>query len=231
MAAHDGRAGCDRGGICIGGTCVIRGCIPKKLFVYASHFSEDFEDAAGFGWTVPTTKFDWNVSIANKNKEIARLEGLYRRMSRPPASKSSWTRAVFDDAHTLRLVEADTRRDGRQNPDRHRRPSLARAPAMLPGSEHCITSNEAFHLEELPEAHPDRRRRLYRARIRPYLPRPGRRGVAVYRGPKILRGFDEDMRDALRPKSTPKRGIRVLLDANSPSRYAGRNASTPTGTR
>ena len=56
----------------VGGTCVIRGCIPKKLFVYASHFSEDFEDAAGFGWTVPTAKFDWNVLVAAKNKEIAR---------------------------------------------------------------------------------------------------------------------------------------------------------------
>ena len=61
-----------------GGTCVIRGCIPKKLFVYASHYMEDFEDAGGFGWTVPRPKFDWNVLVANKNKEIARLEGIYR---------------------------------------------------------------------------------------------------------------------------------------------------------
>src|SRR6202789_466394 len=61
-----------------GGTCVIRGCIPKKLFVYASHFSEDFEDAAGFGWTVPEKHFDWNILVANKNKEIARLSDLYR---------------------------------------------------------------------------------------------------------------------------------------------------------
>src|ERR1700761_5015179 len=60
-----------------GGTCVIRGCIPKKLFVYASHFGEDFEDSAGFGWTIPEKYFDWNVLIANKNREIARLEGLY----------------------------------------------------------------------------------------------------------------------------------------------------------
>src|SRR5215469_16853558 len=61
-----------------GGTCVLRGCIPKKLFVYASHYREDFEDAAGFGWTVPPAHFDWNTLVANKDKEIARLEGLYR---------------------------------------------------------------------------------------------------------------------------------------------------------
>ena len=62
-----------------GGTCVIRGCIPKKLFVYASHYAEDFEDAGGFGWTVPRPKFDWDVLVANKDKEIARLEGLYHQ--------------------------------------------------------------------------------------------------------------------------------------------------------
>src|SRR5271155_3089575 len=63
----------------LGGTCVIRGCIPKKLFVYASHFSEDFVDAGAFGWTVPTTKFDWNVLVVNKNKEVARLESIYHK--------------------------------------------------------------------------------------------------------------------------------------------------------
>src|ERR1700679_3832022 len=61
-----------------GGTCVIRGCIPKKLFVYAAQFGEDFEDAAGFGWTVPEKRFDWNVLVANKNREIARLSDIYR---------------------------------------------------------------------------------------------------------------------------------------------------------
>ena len=66
----------------LGGTCVIRGCIPKKLFVYASQFSEEFEDSAGFGWTVPSRKFDWNVLVANKNKEIARLISLYREERR-----------------------------------------------------------------------------------------------------------------------------------------------------
>src|SRR5579871_6290521 len=61
-----------------GGTCVIRGCIPKKLFVYASHFAEDFEDSAAYGWTVPERHLDWNVLIANKNNEIARIENVYR---------------------------------------------------------------------------------------------------------------------------------------------------------
>ncbi|HUO91325.1 MAG TPA: FAD-dependent oxidoreductase, partial [Rhizomicrobium sp.] len=63
----------------LGGTCVLRGCIPKKLFVYASEYGEEFEHSAAYGWTVPSRSFDWNVLVANKNKEIARLEGLYHK--------------------------------------------------------------------------------------------------------------------------------------------------------
>src|SRR5882757_10255439 len=87
----------------IGGTCVIRGCIPKKLLVYASRFAHEFEDAAGFGWTVPPAAFDWPTLIANKDKEIARLEGIYTANIEKSGARIVKTRAVFEDAHTLRL--------------------------------------------------------------------------------------------------------------------------------
>src|ERR1700744_4009845 len=81
----------------MGGTCVIRGCIPKKLFVYASHFSEDFHDATGYGWTVGETRFDWPTLIANKDKEIARLEAIYRRNVEAAGVTIFGDRAVFED--------------------------------------------------------------------------------------------------------------------------------------
>ena len=80
----------------MGGTCVIRGCIPKKLFVYASQFAEDFEDAAGFGWTLGSKKFDWPTLIANKDKEIARLEGMYTKNVKAAGVEIFADRAVFE---------------------------------------------------------------------------------------------------------------------------------------
>src|SRR5690606_16909758 len=86
-----------------GGTCVIRGCVPKKLFVYASQFPEHFEDAAGYGWTVPQARFDWKTLVANKDREIARLEGLYRKNVRAAGGETFQSRAVLVDRHTIRL--------------------------------------------------------------------------------------------------------------------------------
>src|SRR6201746_2943179 len=87
----------------MGGTCVIRGCVPKKLLVYASHIHQEIEDAAGFGWTSPSATFDWPTLIANKEKEIARLEGIYTTNVEKSGARIVKTRAVFEDAHTLRL--------------------------------------------------------------------------------------------------------------------------------
>src|ERR1700726_964954 len=92
-----------------GGTCVIRGCIPKKLLVYASHFGEDFEDAAGFGWTVPERRFDWNVLIAHKNKEIARIQDVYRDAVEKAGVEVLMDRAEFEDAHTIALKKSGRR--------------------------------------------------------------------------------------------------------------------------
>src|SRR5579872_2327568 len=88
----------------MGGTCVIRGCIPKKLLVYASQFSENFLDAPGYGWTIGETRFDWPTLIANKDREIARLEGLYTHNVKAAGVEIFADRAVFEDEHALRLV-------------------------------------------------------------------------------------------------------------------------------
>ncbi|RME98413.1 MAG: glutathione-disulfide reductase, partial [Alphaproteobacteria bacterium] len=91
----------------VGGTCVIRGCVPKKLFVYASRFSGEFEDARGFGWTVGETSFDWPTLVANKDREIARLEAIYQRNLAASGVEIIADRAELVDAHTLRLVGQD----------------------------------------------------------------------------------------------------------------------------
>jgi glutathione reductase (NADPH) len=193
-----------------GGTCVIRGCIPKKLFVYASHFGEDFEDCAAYGWTVPERRFDWNVLIANKNKEIARIEGLYRENVGLAGAEIFMERAEFEDAHTIRLMKSDKRITAERfliatggYPSRDM--------GGAPGAEHCITSNEAFHLEKFPRRVVVAGGGYIAIEFAHIFHGLGAEVTLVYRGPKILRGFDEDMRDVL-TQSSQKRGLRILTD-------------------
>ena len=93
----------------MGGTCVIRGCVPKKLLVYASRFGDEFEDAAGFGWTVPPARFDWATLIRNKDAEIARLENVYRWNLATAGVEIVDSRAVVEDAHTVQVVKSGAR--------------------------------------------------------------------------------------------------------------------------
>ena len=104
----------------MGGTCVIRGCVPKKLFVIGSHIRHEIEDAAGFGWTIPQVSFDWKTLVANKDKEIARLEGIYTANVERVGATVLKTRAVIEDPHTLRLANGK-QGDGQIHFDRHRR--------------------------------------------------------------------------------------------------------------
>ena len=154
----------------MGGTCVIRGCVPKKLFVIGSHFRQEIEDAAGFGWTIPPATFDWPTLIANKDKEIARLEAAYTtNVEKAGRRRSSRRRAVFEDAHTLRLADGSERSRAK-----YILIATGGAPnhgAAIPGIEHVISSNEAFHLHGAAEAHRDPGRRLYRAGVRLHLRR------------------------------------------------------------
>ncbi len=190
-----------------GGTCVIRGCVPKKLFVYASQFHEHFEDAAGFGWTVGESTFDWQKLIAAKDNEIARLEGLYKKGLAGANAEILETRAELVDAHTIRLLktgETVTAKTiviatgGRPNPHE-----------ALPGHELCISSNEAFHLEELPKSILIAGGGYIAVEFANIFHGLGVETTLIYRGTEILSRFDEDLRRGLHEAMVAK-GIRIL---------------------
>lgn len=190
-----------------GGTCVIRGCVPKKLFVYASQFSEHFHDAAGYGWTVPKAKFDWATLIANKDREIARLEGLYQSGVEKAGGTAFLSRATLIDKHTVRLDGEDRTVTADQillatggRPSGH--------PA-LPGHEHCITSNEAFHLPELPKSIVIEGGGYIAVEFANIFHGLGVETTLVYRGMEILSRFDHDLRQLLH-ETMEKKGIRIL---------------------
>lgn len=189
-----------------GGTCVIRGCVPKKLFVYASQFSEHFEDAEGYGWSVSETSFDWPTLIANKDKEIARLEAAYRSGLDSAKVEILDVRAELQDQHTVKLSTGKTVTadqiliavGGRPNPH-----------DALPGHEHCITSNEAFHLEKLPESILIGGGGYIAVEFANIFHGLGVETTLLYRGAEILRNFDVDMRQGLHEMMEAK-GIRVI---------------------
>jgi glutathione reductase (NADPH) len=190
----------------MGGTCVIRGCVPKKLFVIGSHVRQEISDAAGFGWTIPQATFDWPTLIANKDKEIARLEAAYTTNVEKSGARIVKTRAVFDDAHTLRLREGNTVRaktiliatGGAPN----------HGPA-IPGIEHVISSNEAFHLDRLPRRIVIQGGGYIALEFAGIFAGYGSDVTVVYRGDNILRGFDDDVRAHVRSEME-KEGITIL---------------------
>ncbi|RIY03581.1 glutathione-disulfide reductase [Aureimonas flava] len=192
-----------------GGTCVIRGCVPKKLMVYAAQFSEEFEDAAGFGWAVGDSRFDWPALIAAKDREIARLEAIYARNVSGAGAQIMDTRAVLEGPHEVRLIATDTV----VTAERILLAAGGRADPFdgLPGAEHCITSNEAFHLERLPQSIVILGGGYIAVEFAHIFAGLGSEVTLVYRGEKILRGFDDDLRDALQ-ESMVRKGIRVLCE-------------------
>ena len=191
----------------VGGTCVIRGCVPKKLLVYASRFSHEFEEAAGFGWTIEGTSFDWPTLIANKDKEIARLEAAYTaNLTRANVSIFK-SRAVLEDAHTVRLLA-----DDRRIRAKHILIATGGWPGMgtgIAGIEHVISSNEAFHLTELPKRILIQGGGYIAVEFACIFAGLGSEVTLVYRGENILRGFDDDIRTHLRTEME-RRGIRVI---------------------
>ncbi len=190
-----------------GGTCVIRGCVPKKLFVYASQFPEHFEDSAGFGWTVGDTSFDWPTLIANKDKEIARLEGLYRKGLENAGAEIVESRAVVTGPHSVmisatgKMVTAErilVATGGRPNPHN-----------ALAGHELCITSNEAFHLERLPKSILVGGGGYIAVEFANIFHGLGVETTLIYRGKEILGRFDNDLRHGVHAAMEAK-GIRIL---------------------
>jgi len=128
-----------------GGTCVNVGCIPKKLFSYAAHFRDDFEDAAAYGWSLAGQRFDWRTLVANKDKEIARLNAVYERLLATAGAEVVRGRAALRDAHTVEVA-------GRSWSARHILIATGSRPQVpdIPGKSHAITSDAVFHLERLP---------------------------------------------------------------------------------
>lgn len=188
-----------------GGTCVIRGCVPKKLYVYASQFPEHFEDAAGYGWDVPKARFDWRKLVENKEREITRLEGLYRKGLENAGAEIIEARATLVDRHTLdvggRRVTADKiliAVGGR--PNMH---------SALPGHEHCISSNEAFDLADLPKSIVIEGGGYIAVEFANIFHGLGVETTLVYRGKEILSRFDADLRRELHAAMEAK-GIRIL---------------------
>ncbi|HEY0300395.1 MAG TPA: glutathione-disulfide reductase [Rhizomicrobium sp.] len=196
----------------MGGTCVIRGCIPKKLFVYASHFREDFEDSAAYGWTIGEPKFDWSTLIANKDKEIARLEAIYTKNVKAAGVTIFQDRAVFEDEHTIRLLNEDrtVTADKILIATGNRPTRELGTTHMIPGGNLCITSNEAFHLDKLPERILIAGGGYIALEFAHIFHGLGSKVSLLYRGEKVLRGFDEDIRDAL-AESMVSKGLHVAL--------------------
>jgi glutathione reductase (NADPH) len=190
----------------LGGTCVIRGCVPKKLLVYASRFHGDFEDALGFGWTVPHASFDWKTLIANKDKEIARLEAAYGALLEKSGVKVVKNRAMLVDAHTVQVAKGDRVRAAYVLISTGGAPSFG---DKIPGLEHAISSNEAFHLPELPRRVVIQGGGYIAVEFAGIFAGLGSHVTLVYRGENILRGFDDDVRAHLR-MDMEKHGIRVV---------------------
>ena len=190
----------------VGGTCVVRGCVPKKLYVYASRFADDFADAAGFGWTVGASRFDWPDLVAAKEREITRLSEIYRANLEKAGASLVEGRARLDGSN--RVVLADGRRfdSARILIATGGRPTLH---PEIPGLEFAITSNEIFDLKAFP-------RRLmvigagYIAlEFASIFARLGSEVTVAFRGDQILKGFDDDMRDGL-AQALSEAGISLL---------------------
>lgn len=191
----------------MGGTCVIRGCVPKKLLVYASRFADEFEEAAGFGWTAGEPTFDWPTLIANKDREIARLEGLYTANLERSKVTIFKARATLTGPHTVRLTGQD--REFSAARILIATGGTANLDTKLPGIEQAITSNEALHLPRLPQRIVVCGGGYIAVEFAGIFHGLGVETTLLYRGEKILRGFDEDMRDGLTEAYT-RRGIKII---------------------
>ena len=193
----------------MGGTCVIRGCVPKKLYVMAGRFAQAFSDARGFGWKVGESQFDWNRLVGAKEAEITRLEGLYAKGQASAGVDVVKSRAVLEGPHEVRLL-ADNRlirarniliaTGGRPNRDE-----------TLDGIEHTVTSNEVFDLEEFPKRIVIAGGGYIALEFAGIFRNLGAEVTVIYRGEKPLRGFDEDIRDSL-VEAYARNGIRFVLN-------------------
>ncbi len=188
----------------VGGTCVLRGCVPKKLLVYASEFSGHFQDAGGFGWHVGQTAIDWPRLIATKNKELDRLNGIYNNILSSNGVETLQGRGTLIDAHTVEVA-------GKRYTAEKILIAVGGWPTMpaIPGIEHAITSNEALDLPELPRRITIVGGGYIAVEFAGIFAGMGVEVTEIIRADRILRGFDDDLRSELEREMT-KRGIKIL---------------------
>ncbi|NJK58320.1 MAG: glutathione-disulfide reductase [Pleurocapsa sp. SU_5_0] len=189
----------------LGGTCVNRGCVPKKLMVYASHFPYQFEESAGYGWTVGETSFNWLKMITAVNNEVDRLNGIYQRMLDNSEVKLYRGYGKFVDSHTIEIDEQKVTAE---------KILIAVGgkpvkPDDIPGIEHAITSREIFNVKEQPKRIVIIGGGYIGVEFACILNGLGTEVTMVIRGDKILRGFDEDLRTEIQ-EGMERHGIRIL---------------------
>lgn len=194
----------------VGGTCVIRGCVPKKLLVYASRFAEEFEDAIGFGWTSEKVSFDWGALIENKDKEIDRLNKAYIRNLEAAGAELILERATIKDKHTIELAS------GLTVSAKYILIATGAAPFVprhLPGHELAITSNEAFDLDFLPRRIVIVGGGYIAVEFAGIFAGLGVETILLLRGEQILRGFDDEIRNHLAAEMK-KKGIDIRVKSD-----------------
>jgi glutathione reductase (NADPH) len=192
----------------MGGTCVNVGCIPKKLFVYAAHFHEDFADSTAYGWTAEAKGFDWRTLVDNKDTEIKRLNGIYERLLSNSGVEIVNGRATLVDAHTVAVA-------GKQYTAENILVATGGWPVVpdIPGKEHVVTSTEAFYLEELPKRAIIVGGGYIAVEFAGIFNGIGVDTTLMYRGPLFMRGFDTDVRSHLAGELT-KKGIDLKFSTN-----------------
>jgi glutathione reductase (NADPH) len=192
----------------VGGTCVIRGCVPKKLLVYGAHFAEDLKDARRFGWDVPDTKFDWPTLRDNVIGEVTRLEGLYQQTLDNNKVTTFHERATIEGSHEVRLAS------GKIVTTKYILVATGAWPAIpdAPGAEYGITSNEVFHLETMPKRVVIFGGGYIANEFAGIFHEFACDVTLVLRGDQMLRGYDEQIRDRLLQISLAK-GIQFRFNA------------------
>jgi glutathione reductase (NADPH) len=192
----------------LGGTCVNVGCIPKKLFAYAAHFHEDFEDAAGYGWRPGAAGFEWKTLVANKDREIARLNGVYERLLKGSDVEIFRAHAIVIDPHTVDVA-------GKRVTAAHILIATGGWPAKpsIPGADLAFTSNEAFHLPELPRRVVVVGGGYIAVEFASIFNGLGVDTTLVYRGPCLLKSFDADLGRFLGEQMALK-GVRIIYERN-----------------
>lgn len=192
----------------VGGTCVIRGCVPKKLFVYASHYAEDIEDAKNYGWTVGEATHDWKTLIRNKDTEIDRLDGIYHTILSNNNVELYQSRAEIVDKHTVKVGDKIVTAE-------YILIATGGTPVMpdVPGIEHAISSNEAFYLEEMPKRVVVVGGGYIAVEFAGIFNGLGADVIQLYRGEKILRGFDHHVQQMV-AQEIVKKGVDLRVQSN-----------------